>query len=323
MTKINKMPNPLFVFFFALSMLLPMDQARAACGLSLTASDVNISWSLNFTSIAVSVIVNRSTTDACSYALGFTKGNGASYVNRRAASGGNLLRYQLYKDSGLTKTLKDDADVVSIDEVIDGGFPAGASPSQTVNYYLEVPFNLATTPVMVSSGTYTDTFLINVYEASAPPYSNPVASKSITLTVTVPPLIALSLVDSGGSFQLGHLSKNVDFGMLSEGASASMDLRVRTNAGFSVTFSSNNNGKMKHTTPGRNSLVPYTFYVNGATMDLSNSKLVPVVGLSGGGSTGMSGLAFPLKVVIGSVTGPTVLGGPHSDDITITATTTE
>jgi hypothetical protein len=80
---------------------------------------------------------------------------------------------------------------------------------------------------------------------------------------------------------------------------------------------------MKHTTPGKNSFVPYSFYANGTPLNLSNSSAVPVVGLSGSGSTGLSGLAYPLKIVIGSVTSSTILGGPHSDDITITATTTE
>ncbi|MGZ3742801.1 MAG: spore coat protein U domain-containing protein [Pseudobdellovibrionaceae bacterium] len=319
----NKISASSFLFWIVI-FGLPLSKAEAACGLSLSANDINISWSLNFTSIAVSVIVSRSTADACNYALGFTKGNAASYVSRSGASGSNLIRYQLYKDSGLTKILKDNPDITSIDDVDDGGFQAGAIPvSQTLNYYLEIPFNLATTPALVSSGTYTDSFIISLYEGNGPPYGTLVTSKSINLTVTVPPMIALSLVDSGAAFQLGHLSKNVDFGTLGEGATASMDLRVRTNAGFSVTFSSNNNGKMKHTSPGKNSLVPYTFLVNGAAIDLSNSNLVPVVGLTGSGSTGLSGLAYPLKVIIGNMSSPTILGGPHSDDITITATTTE
>jgi spore coat protein U-like protein len=306
-------------------LLSPLSMAWADCGLSLTANDISVAWDLNFSSIAVQVTVSRANAEACNYALGFTKGNGASYVTRRGSTvGGNLVRYQLYKDSGLTKILKDNPDITSIDEVVDGGFQAGAIPaSQSVNYYFEIPQNLATTPSLVSSGTYTDTFIIDLYYGDGPPFGTLVTSKSINITVTVPPMIALSLVDSGAAFQLGHLTKNVDFGTMSEGATASMDLRLRTNAGFSVTFSSENNGKMKHTTPGKNSLVPYTFFANGAILNLGNSKLVPVVGLAGSGSTGMTGLAYPLKIVIGNVTGSGVMGGPHSDDITITATTTE
>ncbi|MEZ0391962.1 MAG: spore coat protein U domain-containing protein [Pseudobdellovibrionaceae bacterium] len=299
-------------------------QAQAACGLTITTDDISLTWGLNFSSIAVPITINRSTADACNYALGFTKGNGASYVARRAANGSNTLSYQLYKDTGLSKILKDNPDITTIDDVVDGGFLAGAIPvSQTVNYYFDIPYASATTPVMVSSGTYTDNFTLNLYEGSGPPFGTLVASKGVNITVTVPKMIALSLVDPGAPYQQGQLSKNVNFGTMTEGSAANVDLRLRTNAGFSVTFSSANNGKMKHTSPGKNSLVPYSLMVNGATLNLSNSSTVPVVGLTGSGSTALSGLGYPIKVVIGSVTGPTVLGGPHSDDITITATTTE
>src|SRR5690606_6395492 len=99
--------------------------------------------------------------------------------------------------------------------------------------------------------------------------------------------------------------------------------RVRTNAGFSVTFSSANNGKLKPVNPLTNSQVPYMFYANSALLDLSNSLSVPVVGLTGSGQTNLDGLAYPIRIVIGSLTAPNILGGPHQDSITITATTTE
>ena len=152
------------IFIFLIS-IASITSAQAACGLSMTANDISIPWDLNFTSVAVQVVVTRSTADACSYSLGFTKGGAASYVTRRGADLAKLIRYQVYKDSGLTKVLKDAADVTSTDEVVEGGFQAGATPvNQTVNYYFEIPINLATIPSLVSAGTYTDVFTINLYE---------------------------------------------------------------------------------------------------------------------------------------------------------------
>ena len=309
------------LFFFC---LLLSPYAKAACGLSFTTSDIVMTWTLNFTSIAVPIQVSRSTSDACSFSLTFTKGGAASYVTRRVTDGSHLLRYQLYQDSGLTKILQDAPDITSTDQVVQGGFQAGATPvTQTVNYYLEIPYNLATTPSLVSAGSYSDSFIINIYESDTPPFVTSIASKSVNFSVTISPMIALSLVSSGSSFQEGQLTRNASFPTLTQGATKSMDLRVRTNAGFAVTFSSNNNGYLAHTNPMKNSHVPYSLLVNGATLNLSNSKLVPVTGLSGSGSTNLEGLGYPIKVIIGSVTGAGVLAGPHADDITITATTTE
>ncbi len=308
--------------FIALLGLMWAGKSFGACGLSLAVNNINVTWDLNFTSIAVQATVSRLTADACTYSIGFTKGGAASYVTRRGAVAAKLIRYQIYKDSGLTKVLKDAADVTSTDEIVEGGFQAGATPTQqTVNFYFEIPLNLATIPALVSAGTYTDTFTMNLYEEAAPPLSTVADTKNVSVTVTVQPMIALSLVDSGGAFVTGQLTKSMNFGNLAQGQSSTADLRVRTNAGFSVTFSSTNNGRLKHTT--KNSYVPYSFYANGAQLNLSNSFAVPVVGLSGSGSTDTSGLAYPLKVIIGSFSFANALGGPHSDDVTITATTTE
>jgi len=98
---------------------------------------------------------------------------------------------------------------------------------------------------------------------------------------------------------------------------------VRTNAGFQVTFSSVNNGKLKTTAVGGTATVPYLFYSNGVLLNLSNSNAVPVTGLSAAGQTGLSGLAYPLKVIIDSMAGGISQGGPYEDTVTISASTTE
>lgn len=296
----------------------------AACGLSMTANNVNISWDLNFTNLAVQVQLNKANAEACSFGLGVTKGGAASYPARRVATGGKNLLYQVYSDNGLSQVIKDVPDIASANDVLVGGFQTGTSLTQTVVYYIQIPFNPATSPSLAAAGTYTDNYVVDLYEGADPTaFVTPVATASITLTVTIAKMIALSVIDSGGAFSIGSTSRNISFGTLSEGASSGFDLRVRTNAGYSVTFSSAHDGRLKHTNPAKNSYVPYSFYVNASILSLAGSSSVPVVGLSGSGQTSLSGLAYPMKVVIGSITGAGTLGGPHADDMTITATTTE
>ncbi|MEQ1664108.1 MAG: spore coat protein U domain-containing protein [Bdellovibrionales bacterium] len=306
------------------SLVLFHKSAQAACGLSFTSNAININWTINFTYIAVQLQIAKTGPDACDYGLGFSKGGGASYVSRQGTVASSLIRYQLYKDNGLTQVLKAVPDITSADEAVQGGFQAGSNMTQTVNYYFEIPYNLAVTPSLVAAGVYTDSFVISLYEGSDPlAFVTAVDTASVNVSITVPTMIALSLIDSGGGFQEGSTMRTVNFGTLAEGQASSMDFRARTNAGFNVTFSSANNGFMKHTNPAKNSLVPYSFYVNGVLLDLSNSFAVPVSGVTASGQTSLSGLAYPIRVVVGNVSSGGKIGGPHSDSITITATTTE
>lgn len=298
--------------------------ALAACGLSFTTQNISTTWSLNFSYIAVQIQVSKSDASACDFGIGFTKGGASSYSTRRMEDGTKTLRYQMYKDSGLSKILKDVPDISSVDDVIMGGFQTGANLTQTVNYYFEIPYNLATSPSFVGAGSYIDSVTLNLYEGSDPlAYVTPVDSKTISLTISVNPMIAISLVNSGSSFQTGLVNRNINFGTLSEGQSSSLDFRIRTNAGFSVTFSSTNNGKMKHINSAKNSTIPYSLYVNGSLLNMSTSASAPVVGTSGSGQTSTEGLAFPIKIVVGSTSAAGIVGGTHQDEIIITATTTE
>ncbi|MBX7231632.1 MAG: hypothetical protein K1X29_06055 [Bdellovibrionales bacterium] len=312
---------PIFFSLVTLSFTL---QSHADCGLSISTNNINIDWNLNFTHVAVQIRVDKANADSCSYGIGISKGGASSYSQRAANSGSFSARYQIYKENSLSNIIKDVPDITSDNDVLQGGFQTGTNLSQIILYYLDIPYSLATTPTLLSSGTYNDTFTINLYEGDNPlAFVTPVASASMTLTVQVLKMIALSLVDSGGGFSLGSTTRNINLGTLAEGSSASFDLRIRTNAGFSVTFSSTHNGKLHHINPAKNSLVPYLFYANSSLLNLSTSSSVPVTGLSGNGQTTLSGLAYPLRIVVGSLNGLNLVGGNHQDDITITATTTE
>ncbi|MCM2276722.1 MAG: spore coat protein U domain-containing protein [Oligoflexia bacterium] len=317
------MRNAIFVVI-GLVFWLGATNAHGACGLTLTANNVSLTWDMNFTAVAVQFTLDKANEPACNFAIGFSKGGGADYNNRRATTGAKNIKYQLHTDSGLTKILKTVPDVASADNVIMGGFPAGTNLTQTLTYYLDIPYGNATSPTLVGSGSFTDTYAVEVFETSVPPVPTdvPVTSSNVNLTITVNPMIKLSLVSTGGGFDAALNSRSVDFGNLYQGATSQFDLRVRTNAGYSITFSSGYNGNLK---PGAasGSNVPYSFYVNGVLLDMSNSAAVPVVGLSGAGQTTLSGLAYPIKTIVGSLAGAGIQAGLHQDTVTITATTTE
>lgn len=323
MKRLRQLKKIFIVFIFAF--ILQPQESQAACGLSLTVSNLSVTWTLNYAHIAVSFVVNKSGVPGCSYGVGFSKGGGTSYTTRRALSGSDELFYQLYGDTGLTNILKDVPDITASTDVITGSFTGGANKTQTKVYYFDIPYATATSPIIVKNGTYTDTFTMSVYEGANPlTFVTPVNTYNVTLTVTVNPLISVSLVDQGGAFSTGATTKSINFGTLVEGNASSVDLRVRTNAGFSITFSSLNNGNLKHTNPAKSgSLVPYSFYVNGVLLNMSTSASTPVTGLSGSGQTELNGLGYPIRAIIGSITGGAVLSGTHQDTITITAVTTE
>jgi len=295
--------------------LAPSAMAQT-CGLSVVASDLVMNWDLNWTTHAISISVSKTNPAACSFGLGFSKGQSGSYT-RYTTQSGKQLNYQLYQDNSSSKILRDVPDITTTNDVIMGNLPAGSNP-QTFFYYFDIPYAAATSPSLASAGIYTDGFQINAYEGTTPTAfaSPPAASTQVNVSITVDKMIALSLVDTGGVFQDSATTKSINFGYLSTGQTSRFDIRVRTNAGYSLTLQSGNNGKLKHSSS--NSTVPYSIYVNNAPADLSG--VAPVI--TGSGSTSLSGLGLPTKIVIGTV-GAQALSGNYSDTVTITATATE
>jgi spore coat protein U-like protein len=290
--------------------------AFAACGLSIVASDLSLEWDLTFTAPAIAVQVSKTDPGSCTFGLGFSKGGAGSYTRALSGAGGSLS-YNLYQDSGLTHVLKDVPDITSANDVVMVTLPPGNNPSNQF-YYFQIPYAAATSPNLIAAGTYTDSFIINAYEGSDPTaFVNPPAvSTPVSVTVTVPKMIALALVDTGGVFQDTATTKSIDFGNISSGQVSRFDLRIRTNAGYSVKVQSTNNGKMKHVS--KNSFVDYSLYVNNVLADPTGATPV----LTGSGQTGLNGLGFPVKIVIGTL-GNLPLAGTYKDSVIITVTVTD
>lgn len=294
------------------------------CDLSMSPTNVNVAWNQNFSSQQIGFTITKTKKKACSWAVTFSRGGASDYSARRLVHGSDLLPYQLYGDSALTQVLKELPEATSINDVIEGSFTATDNQIATATYYLSIPLSTATTPTYRPAGNYSDTVTLRLYEIDSainPTVYSFEQTSSVTITTTMPKILDLSIVGSGGAFDPASVSRPLNFGTLTEGATLGFDLLVRSNAGYQVTISSQNNGVMKHSTTGVTTTVPYTFTVNGTARSLVGTQAQPVSVASGGGQTSTSGIRNPGLVTIGSLTDR--VAGDYTDNITVTATTTE
>lgn len=309
---------------FTLLLLFGMAASTSAiadkdCGLSVTASSVSIAWNLNYNFQSVTLTVLKSDNKACDFAVGFTRG-GATDYSRRMTSGANLLAYQLYKDSSLTQILKDSSEAQYPANLLTGSFPKGKNLSQTLTYYVQIPPDSATTPAIRPSGSYQDTFSIRVYNLDNNPsgFDHPDDSKGVTISTSISKIIDISLVSAGAAFDAAGTSYSVNFGSLSTPQSKAFDLRVRTNAGYRIQFSSQNGGALKQASTSSKDSIPYTLTVDSAQQSLGGA---PVTVATGAGQTNPEGVARAVSITTGDAT--QTLAGQYSDFITVTASTTE
>ncbi len=294
----------------------------ATCNPNIIASSVVATWNSSYSSQAVTFSVTNNSKNACQYYLGFSHGGGADYASRRLVSGVDTIGYQLYGDAGLGSVLKTPPDTLSSSEVLVGEFFHTASPGavQTFTYYLSVPQAGVSSPTWRRSGTYADTFTIRLYKGSfAPGAATSSDSQSVTISMVMPKIIQLAMVPTGGAFDSGATALSMNFGTLVNGAQASFDLRVTTNAGYAVSVSSTNGGVMKHQNPAVTTTVPYQLNVSGSPVTLSG--VTPVTVLTGGGQTATGGVVAPVAVTVLAVDNR--LAGSYSDVIQVSVATTE
>ena len=292
----------------------PLAHADHGCKLSINASNISIAWNLNFNFQSVVFTLSKADHRACDYQVAITRGGAPDYA-RRMTAGANALRYQLYKDSSLTQILQDYPEAQSSAHLFAGSFPQGKNLSQSLTFYVQIPPETAASPVIKPSGSYQDTFAIRAYslDSNGQP-GQPEAAASITIATQVPKIIDLSLLNPGGSFDSASTAYSVNFGTLAGPQSKTFDLRIRTNAGYRLQFSSQNGGALKK---GSDS-IPYRLTIDTALQDLSHPGATVA---TGGGQTSPGGVARAVSITTSDATER--LAGQYSDYITVTASTTE
>lgn len=305
--------RPMNRFALALLAWTPTAALAAVCSPSLSGlGDVSLTWTSAASSAPLAFEVTKSRRAECRYEVAFSNGGAADY-NRRATLGTASLRYQLYKESALTTVLKDFNDGSS-SERLSGSFPAGRRLRNSHVYYFQLPGLDGSSRSLPAPGDYK-----NVYQVRVRDDGGRERSTNINVTVRVPKMVELSLVRTGGGFDPNDNSEVVDFGDMTANSSRDFDVRVRSNAGYSVSFASQNKSQLRHRTTSINSSIPYAVAVNGAAKDLTSGNAVVVA--SGTGTTDLSGRAIPVNVKLTNTADR--LEGGYLDNITVTVTTTE
>jgi hypothetical protein len=256
--------------------------------------------------------------DACKrFSFYFSKGNSTNYTRVAKNSFNESINYNLYKFSSLNSILKDKNDVNE-----DNDFLFGEIQDTNNNIVNTFYFNLPSLAngSLVRAGVYTDNIAMNVYSKGANGTKIFEFSRNIPITINVSKVINISLIDSGGPFDIGSTNKTLNFGDLETGKEMSFDLRVASNAGYKVMFSSMNNGAMKNTINPQK--INYGLTIAGNTVNLLNTATNPVTVATGSGVTISEGAQFPIKVKIGTVA-TTQEYGDYEDYITITAATND
>lgn len=281
------------------------------CGLSLSVDNVTFSWngsSQIFTGNITAERTNNS-NNCRNMEIGFSTGVAGNY-NRAMESGGTQVAYNLYKDNSTNNPLKTINDANNNSERIRFRFKNNVlTENLTFEARLPVP-NLGRTNL--PTGSYND-----LITATIEPRRNNAVSSSVNFQVSLnlPPEIDISLVSPGGIFDPSQTNYTMNFNVISQGDSRQVDLKVKSNAGYSLSLSSQNGGALKHLTANYN--IPYQLRVNGTPRSFSGAGVPLVIG-TGTGNTPAQGVNFALSVEVGDPNNK--LAGNYEDVITVTAT---
>lgn len=262
----------------------------------------------------VGILRTKSNSDACrSFFLAFTRGWAGNY-NRRATNllNGDLISYNLYKNSNGTGVLKEPNDITSSNEVLFDTITR--DESKTLTYYFNLASQNASLPPR--SGMYLDVIQVQAYSGTYTNINSFEGTRDLNVYIYVPKFVSLSMVDTGEIYNPSQTSKTLDFGELEVNESLQFDVRVVSNAGYILKVSSANNGLLKRLDgTGSKSEIGYEFYANNTLKSLTTSAASPVSIANATGRTPSGGAQIPIKVVIKSVTDKDP--GTYQDYITL------
>lgn len=295
---------------FILSLPLFAAAAPACDSLNLEMFPSSFDFNAN-TAPTFQVRVTRNGSQACDYFITFDYGTAGSASGRKIdGPGGQSIGVQLYKNLSRTQILKTLGDASSLGDVVNGSFPAGGGQFQDHSYYASLANNS-----YAKWGFYSQTFTARLYRGSLND-SALEQTRTLTLTFNQQKKIDLSLVPTGGAFDVSSTSQFLNFGPMVTGDTRSCDLMIGYNAGYRLTVSSANNGRLKH--QGKPDVIAYTLMLNGTAVNLTGGSVtLPQVG----GVSPPAGLRLPVTVQIGSIT--TQAGGSYRDDVTFSVVSTE
>lgn len=298
----------------AIMMTALMAKESYACSsgleIRLQTSTINLN-SDNFPNLRVRV--RRSPSNVtCSYFVTVENGGASSYLTRVLNSGTYEYPVQFYKDAGQTQIIRSYAEASSSADVLAGSYPSSGGGRNSDVYYR--PFLEPDT--YKRFGSYSKVFTLRLYKGTVGGSHSLEDTANITLNYTQSKQIDLSLVNTGAPFNTADISQTLNFGALTSGASMSFDLVLGYNAGYRISMSSINAGKIKRT--GGSNLIPYTLQLSGNAVTLNTS---PTIVATATGVSPVGGRRLPVTVTIGSLGAATP--GTYTDTVTFTVASSE
>lgn len=251
----------------------------------------------------------------CSYFITLEAGASGNPAQRKMTRGSDSARlnYNAYTTIAKTSILKSKT-TAGAGEVITGSFPVLLGVNQEGNHGFFWTVNPGQVVAAASDRFQDVTLELRLYSGLILGISVLEDTKTITFRAKAESSVDLSLVDTGGAFNIGDGVQTVDFGTLSSGESLAYDTMVRSNDGYIVTLQSQNSQNMKHTNIP-SALVPYTLTLSGNALDLSAGNAVEAV--SSGNITPVLGDRLPTVFTVGALSGAEP-AGDYQDVITVT-----
>ena len=281
-----------------------------SCGLRIGINNVAFTWSGSsevFTG-TIQVTRTKSSRKCRRFLVGFSKGGAGNYA-RKMYGGAQFINYNFFKNNLINTPIKEIRDASNNDELVVVNFTNNSQRVINVTFEARVPVP-NNGRVFLPSGTYNDTI-----SATIRGNGNRVraATTSFRSSIYVPPEVDISLVQSGGPFDVAATNYTLNFGEIVRGVRRQLDLRVKSNTAYRVFIASRNGGHLKHLIGS--DTIPYTFRANGRTHSLS-SRLPANLGTSSQ-VTSAQGDRFALEFAMGS---PSLKrAGDYEDVLTITA----
>lgn len=303
---------PIVLMFFGLN-----TWALTDCGLGLDINNISFPSAGTSQTFTANVTLTRTnTTGQCkNFNVGFSTGSSGNYM-RRAYSGSKYVSYNLYKDNITNVSLKSLADNSNKNELIKIKFKKKSDISKSVTFEARLPVPNDGRSIL-AKGNYIDTIQATVESKNGQAQS---VAKNFQVGLNILPEINISLASPSTPFDPTSTSYTLEFVPIVEGDSRQVDLKVRSNAGYTVSIESFNGGYLKHKENGTFT-IPYQFTVENGTPRSFGGANIPITLGSSSGVTPVDGVKFGLSFIIGSPAGK--MAGEYEDTITVVATSTD
>lgn len=295
-----------------LTLFIQVAWAAPDCNLALTLTNATVQATNTQQVIQQNFTIFRQhpNDNRCSgYVLYFGKGLANNYQRKAYNTSNQPYDYNLHSNINMNGILKDKNDAQSTNEIVFGSTP-NSNTSYNGSFFVSIPAT-GTNPV---GGTFTDNVQVQVYRASNVNDQNLEEVKTFTISIIIPTLLNISLVDEGGAFNASSTSKVMDFGMLAQNSELRADLMVMSNTPYQIKMSSANNGVLKN----GSSTYSYELKVSSNVVGLGSSAATPVTVASSTSASSTSGDRYNVRVKM--TESPTNKpAGLYQDTITITA----